>query len=88
MLKSLYAIAEISAAVQPVGTGFETEGAPSETRPGVNGYVPGIVVLLTDGASNRGIEPLDAVPYAVARRSARLHDRIRDDQPGGDVVHA
>jgi Ca-activated chloride channel family protein len=25
-------------------------------------------VLLTDGANNRGIEPLDAVPYAVARR--------------------
>jgi Ca-activated chloride channel homolog len=25
-------------------------------------------VLLTDGANNRGIEPLDAVPYAVDRR--------------------
>ena len=35
--------------------------------PGANGYVPDIVVLLTDGASNRGIEPLDAVPYAVER---------------------
>jgi len=30
--------------------------------------VPDIVVLLTDGANNRGIEPLDAVPYAVTRR--------------------
>ena len=27
-----------------------------------------IVVLLTDGANNRGIAPLDAVPYAVDRR--------------------
>ena len=25
-------------------------------------------MLLTDGANNRGIEPLDAVPYAVERR--------------------
>jgi Ca-activated chloride channel homolog len=29
--------------------------------------MPDIVVLLTDGASNRGIEPLNAVPYAVER---------------------
>jgi len=68
MLKSLDAISEINPAVQPVGTATETEGAPAETRPGANGYVPDIVVLLTDGASNRGIEPLDAVPYAVERR--------------------
>ena len=27
-----------------------------------------MVVLLTDGANNRGIEPLDAVPYAVDRK--------------------
>jgi Ca-activated chloride channel family protein len=30
--------------------------------------VPDIVVLLTDGANNRGISPLDAVPYAVDRK--------------------
>ena len=41
-----------------------TETAP----PGQHGYVPDIVVLLTDGANNRGIAPLDAVPYAVDRR--------------------
>jgi Ca-activated chloride channel family protein len=29
--------------------------------------MPDIVVLLTDGASNRGIDPLNAVPYAVER---------------------
>lgn len=68
MLKSLDAIAEINPAVQPVGDAPETEGAPAETKPGANGYVPDIVVLLTDGANNRGIEPLDAVPYAVERR--------------------
>jgi Ca-activated chloride channel family protein len=27
-----------------------------------------VIVLLTDGANNRGIEPLDAVPYAVDRK--------------------
>lgn len=68
MLKSLDAIAEVNPAVQPVGdaTGADDTSAPA--TPGVDGYVPDIVVLLTDGASNRGIEPLDAVPYAVARR--------------------
>jgi Ca-activated chloride channel family protein len=37
-------------------------------KPGANGYVPDVIVLLTDGANNEGISPLDAVPYAVARR--------------------
>ena len=43
-------------------------GPRQATKPGVDGFVPDIVVLLTDGANNRGIEPLDAVPYAVERR--------------------
>ncbi len=68
MLKSLDAIAEINPAVQPVGDAPGTDGTPTETKPGADGFVPDIVVLLTDGASNRGIEPLDAVPYAVERR--------------------
>jgi Ca-activated chloride channel family protein len=46
------------------GTG--TSAAPPS--PPKNGYAPDIVVLLTDGANNRGITPLQAVPYAVARR--------------------
>ena len=41
-------------------------GAPA--KPPKDGYVPDIIVLLTDGANNRGITPLQAVPYAVARR--------------------
>ena len=41
-------------------------GRSSEASKG--GYVPDIIVLLTDGANNRGITPLQAVPYAVARR--------------------
>lgn len=67
MLKALDAIAEANPAVVPVGDAPETAAAPAEAEPGANGYMPDIVVLLTDGASNRGIEPLNAVPYAVER---------------------
>ena len=69
MLKGIDAIAEANPAVPPVGDAPETGSAPrAAAKPGANGYVPDIVVLLTDGRSNRGIEPLDAVPYAVERR--------------------
>ena len=50
------------------GDAPETTPAPPAAKPGANGYVPDIVVLLTDGANTRGIEPLDAVPSAVERR--------------------
>jgi Ca-activated chloride channel homolog len=53
-------------------SGGSSDAAPTPTTtpppPGQHGYVPDIVVLLTDGANNRGIAPLDAVPYAVDRR--------------------
>ncbi len=68
MLKSLDAISDVNPAVQPVGDDSGTESAPAQAKPGANGFVPDVVVLLTDGANNRGIEPLDAVPYAVERR--------------------
>ncbi len=68
MLKGLDAIAEVNPAVAPVGDAPETEPAPQAATPGLNGYVPDILVLLTDGRSNSGIEPLDAVPYVVERR--------------------
>ncbi|HZQ84647.1 MAG TPA: VWA domain-containing protein [Acidimicrobiales bacterium] len=75
MLKSLDAIAEVDPNVKPVGDVPDVPGvapaggasAPSKP-PGAGGYVPDVVVLLTDGANNRGIAPLDAVPYAVDRR--------------------
>jgi Ca-activated chloride channel family protein len=68
MLKALDAIAQTNPEVAPVGDAPETGSASARTPRGADGYVPDIVVLLTDGANNRGIEPLDAVPYAVARR--------------------
>jgi len=73
MLKSLDAIAEVNADVLPVGdaaAGGPAGPAPARPRaePGTGGFVPDIVVLLSDGANTRGIAPLDAVPYAVERR--------------------
>ena len=72
ILKGLDAIAEVNQDVKPVGDA-PLLGAPSTdpaptAPPGTAGYVPDIVVLLTDGANTRGIAPLDAVPYAVERR--------------------
>ena len=55
-------------------------------------------MLLTDGANNRGIEPLDAVPYAVERRVRVYPIGFGTDNPappsctreqlGGDVFDA
>jgi Ca-activated chloride channel homolog len=53
----------------PGSAGTETNGGPATgAKPGLHGYAPDVIVLLTDGANNRGITPLQAVPYAVARR--------------------
>jgi Ca-activated chloride channel homolog len=73
MLKSLDAIAEVNSEVKPVGDAAAAglpggAPAPPAAKPGSAGFVPDIVVLLTDGANTRGIRPLDAVPYAVERR--------------------
>jgi Ca-activated chloride channel family protein len=73
MLKSLDAIAEVNSDVKPVGdaaVGGATPvpAPPPAATPGADGFVPDVVVLLTDGANTRGIAPLDAVPFAVERR--------------------
>jgi Ca-activated chloride channel homolog len=83
ILKSLDAISEVDPQVQPVGNAVSnaalapsgnptgSSGTPSPgpaPTPPKGGYSPDIIVLLTDGANNRGITPLQAVPYAVARR--------------------
>jgi Ca-activated chloride channel family protein len=70
ILAGLDAIAEVNPDVEPVGDAPEGRpgGAGTAGTVGSGGFVPDIVVLLTDGANTRGIEPLDAVPYAIARR--------------------
>jgi Ca-activated chloride channel homolog len=64
ILKGLDAIAEVNPNVEPVGE----EPPAAVGQAGANGFVPDIVVLLTDGANTRGIKPLEAVPFAIERR--------------------
>jgi Ca-activated chloride channel family protein len=49
------------------GSGTSDTLPPGTPKPGQHGYVSDVIVLLTDGANNRGITPFQAVPYAVAR---------------------
>lgn len=65
IISSLNAIAEIDQSVAPVTTDslFSSSSAPVPR----GAYVPDIIVLLTDGASNTGILPLDAAKQAADR---------------------
>ncbi|MGE3289133.1 MAG: VWA domain-containing protein [Pseudonocardia sp.] len=66
VLKSVDAIAEIDPDVAP----SSVDGSPGATEPPPRApgtYVPEIVVLLTDGANTRGVEPIDAARAAAAR---------------------
>ncbi len=65
ILESLDAIAEIDGTVAPVTTGPSSGIEPTPVPRGA--YAPSIIVLLTDGASNRGPWPLDAAQQAVDR---------------------
>jgi Ca-activated chloride channel homolog len=63
------ALAPSSSTAEPASPGGDTgAGAGTAATPPKDGYVPDIIVLLTDGENNRGITPLQAVPYAIARR--------------------
>ncbi len=65
ILESLDAIAEINKNVAPSVTDASPGVEPTPVPKGV--YAPDIIVLLTDGASNRGPWPLDAAQQAVDR---------------------
>lgn len=70
ILKSVDAIAEINPDVAPADPGDPGPG-PAPPRPAGN-YAPEIVVLLTDGANTRGVEPVDAAQIA-AQRGVRVY---------------
>ena len=65
ILKSLDAIAEVDPSVAPSDLGGS--GGPSATPVPRGAYAPAIIVVLTDGASNRGPLPVDAAQQAVDR---------------------
>lgn len=65
ILKSIDAIAEIDQSVAPSITSTSTAVKPTPVPKGA--YVPDIIVLLTDGASNAGPSPVDAAQQAVDR---------------------
>jgi Ca-activated chloride channel family protein len=66
ILESIDAIAEIDPSI---GRSVDPEDPTASTPPAVptGAYVPAIIVLLTDGASNAGPEPLDAARQAADR---------------------
>lgn len=65
ILKSIDGLAEIDPSI-PRSTGYGAGG--EEPQPVPDGaYAPSIIVLLTDGVSNSGPEPLDAAEQAVTR---------------------
>jgi Ca-activated chloride channel family protein len=65
ILAAIDAVAEIDPSVAP----SIQEGRPGVAPPPVvaGAHVPAIIVVLTDGASNRGPEPLDAAQQAADR---------------------
>ncbi len=79
ILKSLDAIHEIDPSV--AASIPENSTAPQPTPVPKGAYAPDIIVLLTDGASNTGIDPLDAAQQA-ADRGVRVYT-IGFGTPGG-----
>jgi Ca-activated chloride channel homolog len=65
ILKSLDAIAEIDPNVAPSVPDNASDSGPTPVPDGA--YAPAIIVLLTDGASNRGPLPVDAAQQAADR---------------------
>ena len=65
ILEALDAIAEIDPNVAPSETGATTDIKPTPVPTGA--YAPHIIVLLTDGVSNAGPQPIDAAQQAVDR---------------------
>jgi len=65
ILKSIDTIAEIDKSVAPSVADPDSQPTPEPVAKGV--YVPSIIVLLTDGASNAGPRPVDAAQQAVDR---------------------
>ena len=77
ILESIDAIAEIDPSIAASIDEYDP-GASAPPSVPEGAYAPAIIVLLTDGASNAGPEPVEAAQQAAARGHPRLHDRVRD----------
>lgn len=65
IVRSLEALSQIDPSIAPPG---DEEGPQVEIPAVPKGvYAPHVIVLLTDGANNFGIEPVDAAELAIAR---------------------
>ena len=81
ILKSIDAIAEVDKAVAP----SQTEDSPPGSAPPPvpkGAYVPDIIVLLTDGASNAGPDPTEAAQQAADRGIRVYTIGFGTDDPG------
>jgi len=65
LLKALDAIAEVNPDVTRSGVDL-SNGAPLPS--GAAGFEPDVIVLLTDGATTQGVNPIEAAAQAVDRR--------------------
>lgn len=72
ILTSLDAIAKVDERVAPSKDVAATPESAQPLTPEEHGYVPHVIVLLTDGASNTGPSPLDAAQKA-AERGVRVY---------------
>jgi Ca-activated chloride channel family protein len=84
ILTSIDAIAEIDSSV---AKSVQDPNVPAPTAVPKGAYAPDIVVLLTDGASNAGPEPLDAARQA-ADRGVRVYTIGFGTAEGGDFAPA
>ncbi|MEM7031467.1 MAG: VWA domain-containing protein [Chloroflexota bacterium] len=82
-LKSIDAIAEVNPEVAPSGVVLDFDG--DKPNPEIIGYLPDIVVLLTDGANSGGIPPLIAAEQAADRRVRVYTIGFGTDDPGAMV---
>jgi len=84
ILKSIDVIAEVDETVAPSVSEFSPGVEPVPVAPGA--YVPNIIVLLTDGATNAGPLPLDAAQQAVDR-GIRVYTIGFGTEFGGEFVN-
>ena len=68
IIEALETIAEVNPDVAPIDGDFGASGEVPPITGGPAGYMPDIIVLLTDGVYTTGVPPLDAAQLAADRK--------------------